>query len=166
MSRPTAQTRQKTSAQIQLEAERKSAKKRARTATTDLAARAGLGAGETQPKRSKYGNIRVERHGMWFDSKWEADAYDLLLLLEKAGQIRDVQRQVPFALHVNGHRIGRFTLDFTYVDLRRPDHPTRYVDTKSPGTEGETIFRWKVKHVAAEYGAEIETVTRTQRGML
>ena len=48
--------------------------------------------------RSKYGNKKVVQDGITFDSKREAKRYRELLLLEQAGEISDIQRQVKFVL--------------------------------------------------------------------
>ena len=48
--------------------------------------------------RTKYGNHKVKRDGMVFDSKREADRWTELKLLEKAGEITNLQRQVKFEL--------------------------------------------------------------------
>lgn len=49
-------------------------------------------------KRPKYGNRKVTRNGITFDSKREADRWDQLKLLERAGEITNLDRQVPFDL--------------------------------------------------------------------
>ena len=50
------------------------------------------------PSRSKYGNHRVFRNGQRFDSEHEADRFFQLSMMQRAGQITDLQRQVPFEL--------------------------------------------------------------------
>jgi hypothetical protein len=47
---------------------------------------------------NKYRNHKVYSDGMMFDSRKEARRYHELLLLQKTGKIRDLQRQVPFLL--------------------------------------------------------------------
>jgi hypothetical protein len=47
---------------------------------------------------SKYYNRKVKRDGMVFDSKREANRWTELKLLEKAGKISNLQRQVKFVL--------------------------------------------------------------------
>lgn len=47
---------------------------------------------------SKYNNKKVELEGITFDSKKEAQHYLELKLLEKAGEISDLERQVKFVL--------------------------------------------------------------------
>lgn len=49
-------------------------------------------------KRNKYRNKKIEVDGISFDSKKEARRYKELLLLEQAGEISDIQRQVKFVL--------------------------------------------------------------------
>lgn len=46
----------------------------------------------------KYGNKKIEVDGVVFDSKKEANRYKELKLLEKAGEIHDLQMQVKFEL--------------------------------------------------------------------
>lgn len=47
---------------------------------------------------NKYRNKKVTRNGITYDSKKEADRHAVLRLLERAGKIRDLQRQVKFVL--------------------------------------------------------------------
>ena len=48
--------------------------------------------------KNKYHSRKVQRYGMSFDSAKEARRYDELLLLQKAGKIQNLQRQVRFEL--------------------------------------------------------------------
>lgn len=48
--------------------------------------------------KNKYGNRKVVIDGIEFHSRKEARRYQELLLLEKAGAIQDLRRQVPFEL--------------------------------------------------------------------
>jgi hypothetical protein len=47
---------------------------------------------------SKYGNRKCQYNGIIFDSIREMNRYKELLLLQKAGEISDLQLQVPFVL--------------------------------------------------------------------
>lgn len=47
---------------------------------------------------SKYGNKKVTRNGITYDSIKEANRYGVLKLLERSGKISDLQRQVKFVL--------------------------------------------------------------------
>lgn len=48
--------------------------------------------------RSKYGNKKVVRNGVTYDSQKEANRHTVLKLLERSGKIQDLQRQVKFVL--------------------------------------------------------------------
>ena len=48
--------------------------------------------------RSKYHASKMIRHGETFDSRKEADRYDELLILQQAGEIKNLQRQVKYTL--------------------------------------------------------------------
>lgn len=48
--------------------------------------------------KSKYGNRKITRDGETYDSLKEYRRYQELLLMEKAGAIQDLRRQVPFEL--------------------------------------------------------------------
>lgn len=65
-------------------------------------------------KRSKFGNKAASVNGIKFHSKKEAARYRTLLLLEKAGTIRDIELQPRFRLVVNGELICTYVADFRY----------------------------------------------------
>lgn len=73
-------------------------------------------------KRTKYNAKSVVVDGIRFPSIHESKRYRELKLLEKAGQIRDLQLQVPFRL-LDSQRIGGrvverpvdYRADFAYV---------------------------------------------------
>lgn len=52
----------------------------------------------TSPSPSKYGNRKVTRGVMTFDSEKEYRRYCELSLLERAGKVSDLRRQVKFVL--------------------------------------------------------------------
>lgn len=74
---------------------------------------------------TKYNNKKVTVNGQVFDSKKEARRYKELLLLEKAGEIKDLRTQVKFKLipaqrdEATGKVIERecsYKADFMYHD--------------------------------------------------
>lgn len=67
-------------------------------------------------KRSKYRSIKTEVDGVVFDSKKEAARWQELILLERAGEISNLARQVKFPLEVNGDHICNYFADFCYDD--------------------------------------------------
>lgn len=79
-------------------------------------------------KKSKYHSRKVIVDGIKFDSVKESRRYSELKLLEKAGKIKRLQRQIPFILipaqyaEVNGkrkciERECKYIADFTYYDM-------------------------------------------------
>ena len=75
-----------------------------------------------QQMGNKYHNRKIEIDGITFDSAKEARRWQELKLLERAGEIYDLQRQVPFIVipaqrDENGRLIERevkYIADFTY----------------------------------------------------
>lgn len=98
--------------------------------------------------KSKYRNIRCQFDGYKFDSKKERQRYMELKLLVKAGEIEHLQLQVPFDLHVKGKKIGKYVADFVYWS--KGERITE--DVKGVKT---AIFKWKSKHMKAEYDIDI-----------
>jgi hypothetical protein len=73
--------------------------------------------------QNKYGNRKTVVDGIKFDSKKEATRWGQLKFLEQAGEISNLERQVPFPLEGRDGAIltptGRHMLykaDFTYLD--------------------------------------------------
>src|SRR3990167_9782276 len=66
--------------------------------------------------RSKYGAQPTEVDGIRFASKKEAHRYAELKLLEKAGEIRDLELQPRFPLEVQGAVIAEYRGDFRYQE--------------------------------------------------
>lgn len=116
--------------------------------------------------RSKYGVRNDEqgkrertRDGILFASKREAERYQELRMLEKAGEIVGLALQPVFMLSAVGFRgeqcsedIGKYRADFVYCD--RNGHPT-YEDVKGFDTP---LSKWKRKHVKAQYGIDVVIV--------
>lgn len=65
-------------------------------------------------KPTKYRNRRVVVDGIKVDSQKEADRWGQLRLLEAAGEIRNLRRQVRYKLIVNNILITTYVCDFTY----------------------------------------------------
>lgn len=62
--------------------------------------------------KNKY-NAKKTQGG--FDSKQEETHYNELMLLEKAGKIKDLKRQVSVRLDVNGEHVCNYRADASYV---------------------------------------------------
>jgi hypothetical protein len=111
-----------------------------------------------QPKqKSKYRAERTTFDGITFDSKKEAQRYHELKLMQQAGQIRGLRLQPDYPLHVTGTRgdqilIGSYRGDFFYEEDCSGGWVERLEDVKGLKTP---MYRWKKKHVEAEYGIDV-----------
>ena len=65
---------------------------------------------------AKYNNVKTVVDGVTFDSKKEAQRYQTLRILEKAGCITDLKCQVAFELipKQDGERAVKYIADFVY----------------------------------------------------
>jgi hypothetical protein len=64
----------------------------------------------------KFGNKPTVVDGIRFMSKREAGRYQELRFLEKAGHIKQLTRQVPYDLWINGKKVCRYVSDFNYYE--------------------------------------------------
>ena len=66
----------------------------------------------------KYNNTKIRVDGRLFDSKAEAARWQELQLLERAGEITELERQVEYELipKQKGERAVKYIADFRYVD--------------------------------------------------
>ncbi len=101
---------------------------------------------------NKYGNKKVTVDGYIFDSTLEAKRYRQLVLLERTGEIKDLQLQVPFELQEafkkNGkyYRAITYKADFVYYDNKLKQ--TVVEDTKGMKTD---VFKIKQKMFEHKY---------------
>jgi hypothetical protein len=65
---------------------------------------------------NKYHNIPTYIDGVRFSSGKEARRWHELQLLERAGDISELRRQVRYHLNVNGVHICDYVADFTYKE--------------------------------------------------
>lgn len=109
---------------------------------------------------TKYNNKKVTVNGQVFDSKKEANRYKELLLLEKAGAIKDLRMQVKFTLipaqrdEATGKVVERecsYKADFVYSE----DDKTVVEDVKGFRTKEYVIKR---KLMLWRYGIRIREV--------
>jgi hypothetical protein len=84
--------------------------------------------GMKKPKKNKYGNRKVVRDGIKFDSEREAARFAELKVLRAMGKIRDLRLQANFTLvegytTIEGERIKPmvYKADFTYERATVPD---------------------------------------------
>lgn len=110
-----------------------------------------------KPKRTnKYGAKRTIAHGITFDSKAEADRYCELRLLERAGEITNLELQPKFPLIIEGKDCGFYRADFQYfsrpTNTKRGEHIVEDVKSKATKTK---LYDLKKKLVAALYHVQI-----------
>jgi hypothetical protein len=74
--------------------------------------------GKNATKANKYGARRVKTLGQSFDSRLEAAVYNQLCFRERAGEIRDIERQVTLELTPYPGLI-RVRIDFCFFDIAR-----------------------------------------------
>jgi hypothetical protein len=102
----------------------------------------------------KFGNRKVTNEHGTFDSEKEARRYGELVMLERAGRIAKLRRQVPYALVVNGIHVCDYVADAVYSEGAR----LVVEDTKSVATRKERAYRIKVKLMLAVHGIEVKEV--------
>lgn len=121
--------------------------------------------------RNKYNSRKVRVNGQVFDSKKEYQRFCELSLLQRAGKIKDLKRQVKYVLipaQREPDRIGKrggrikgkllekecsYYADFVYTDVL--SGVTVVEDTKGVRTE---VYKIKRKLMLKEYGIRIREV--------
>lgn len=71
--------------------------------------------GETS--RPKYRNVKQKTPDGTFDSNREFDRWAQLRILERAGLISALKRQVPYPIEINGVKVCTYVADFVYIEL-------------------------------------------------
>lgn len=108
----------------------------------------------TTKRRPKYRNVPTDVGGFSFPSKREANRYGELVLLERAGHIRELTLQPRYALAVNGLKIATYVGDFQYYRL--DDEGVSRPITEDIKGVLTPVFKLKAKLFRAIYGREIE----------
>ena len=111
---------------------------------------------------SKYHSRKTERGGITFDSRREADRWQELILLQRAGKIAGLNRQVKFELIPaqgrewkgdTAERATYYIADFTYIE----DGRLIVEDVKSKATRTPE-YRIKRKLMRWVHGIRIREV--------
>jgi hypothetical protein len=100
---------------------------------------------------SKYHNRKTEIDGILFDSRREANRYLELRLLEKAGEITNLELQPRFRMDVNGMHVCDYIADFRYQEGEK----TMVQDVKGVRTD---VYRIKRKLLKAIHGIDVVEV--------
>lgn len=114
-------------------------------------------------RRHKYGAQPTTVDNIRFASKAEARRYCDLKMLEKAGEISELELQPRYELlawPARGDRtramVGHYVADFRYRQW--PQGILVVEDVKSKPTM-TAIYRWKKRHMLAQYGIQITEVS-------
>ena len=104
---------------------------------------------------NKFNAVRTWNGGHWFASKREARRYTELLLLETAGEIKDIELQPSYRLMAptpDGSLVSTATYiaDFRYRDI--PTGKTVVEDVKGVRTQ---VYKLKKRWVEAQYAIKI-----------
>lgn len=104
-------------------------------------------------KESKYHNKRITVDGLTFDSVKEASRWQELKLMERAGEITGLNRQLRIEIipKTKLYRACYYVADFVYFDKRTGK--TVYEDTKGMRTE---VYKLKRKLLYWRHGIEIK----------
>ena len=102
----------------------------------------------------KYNNTKIRVDGRLFDSKAEAARWQELQLLERAGEITELERQVEYELipKQKGERAVKYIADFRYKDH---EGKTVVEDTKGVKTP---VYILKRKLMLRVHGIRIREV--------
>ena len=111
---------------------------------------------------NKYGNVKTTLDGITFDSKLEASRYAELKLLERAGEIQQLQLQPKFTLQDAFEKNGKkyraivYIADFMYFDNQKRKWIVE--DTKGMKTDvyelKKKLFEYKFRNY------EIKEITK------
>lgn len=115
-------------------------------------------------RRSKFGAVPTVVDGIRFHSAKEARRYQELKLLERAGEIRDLELQPRFRLSVQANQeltlgamtdVGAYVGDFRYLEVRAGRLWKVVEDVKGFKTP---LYKWKKKHAELQYRIQIREV--------
>lgn len=102
--------------------------------------------------RAKYNNRKTVIDGITFDSAKEARRYGELKLLQRAGEISNLNLQSEYELTVNWQKICKYRADFEYTtkDGRKVVEDVKGVRTP--------VYQLKKKLMKAVYNIEIKEI--------
>ncbi len=103
--------------------------------------------------RNKFGNRHVKIDGIRFDSVKEARRYNELKLLERGGEIQNLELQPRFVLQESFKREGKTHRKIEYVaDFRYIENGQEIVeDVKSAITKKHPVYALKKKLLFKKY---------------
>jgi hypothetical protein len=108
---------------------------------------------------NKFGAIKTEVDGITFASKKEARRYSELKLLERAGQIRNLELQRRFPLKIGNRLICTYVSDFVYCTNPKPGAKNvgEFIVEDAKGMK-TPVYKLKAKLFEALHGFPITEV--------
>lgn len=122
---------------------------------------AGVTAPKDAPKANtvgRYLNTKITDADGTFDSLTEHRRWQDLKLLQRAGKIRNLRRQVAYAIDVLGQPLCRYVADHVYEEPVAGVWALVVEDVKSPRTRKLHDYRLKNKLMRIVHGIEIREV--------
>jgi hypothetical protein len=112
----------------------------------------------SRQRGNKFGAVKAKVGDLTFDSQREARRWQQLQLELRAGEVRELLRQVPFAITATTPRgdtvtVAKYIADFTY-ERKQPDGSWRSIVEDAKGVRTD-VFNLKKKLVEAIHGIEI-----------
>lgn len=105
---------------------------------------------------------RTGPDGFVYDSKTEYQWWCVLNLRVRAGEIRDLARQVAFTLVMKDRVIGKYTADFTYEERQKDGTWVKRIDD-TKGYSGETAML-RIRVFECLYDETVRIVKKNGRG--
>ena len=94
--------------------------------------------------------------GVVFASKKEMKRYAELRLLERAGEVQDLELQPEFRVSINGEHFCTYTADFSYIEKGQ-----RVIEElKSTGTAKDAAYRLRKKAAELFYGIKVKVIIK------
>lgn len=104
-------------------------------------------------RQNKYRAKPITIDGIWFASQKEGKRYKELKLLEKAGQIYELKRQIDFSFDLYDVHICTYRADFVYLEHDK-DGSAKLVVEDAKGFKTPD-YKIKKKLLKALYGYEV-----------
>lgn len=105
-------------------------------------------------RRGKYNAKKTEVDGRVFDSRAEARRYSELCLLEKAGEIKDLECQPVYPCLVEGKLVCKYIADFRYLHIK-----TSYTVIEDVKGVKTPVYKLKKRLVECLYNITITEIT-------
>ena len=104
-------------------------------------------------KSNKYGARKTTFMGIKFDSKWEAERWGELSAMQRAGVVKDLERQVRYNLVINDQKICAYVADFQYKLIDENGFEKEIVEDAKGVETAE--FKLKKKMMKAILGIDV-----------